>query len=91
MADIADLLKMGAENPQAFKAMLDNPEKMKAFNLSSADLATLKAMDPKALKVVAAGLESSMVAKGDSNACTKGTNACKKALDEVMEGISRPQ
>ena len=92
MTDITDLLKLGSEDPEAFKAILGNKEKLTAFNVSSADLAALKKMDPATLKLAASGIEASMKAKGDSNACKNGTNACKRlGMDELSNpAVSNP-
>ena len=92
MADFIDLIRIGRDDPEYLKSVLADKKKIAKFELTSAELDTLKRLDPDTIRVVVDSLEERLRIRpaASSQACTDGTNACvgRRAVTEVMPEIS---
>ena len=67
MGDFIDLLKKADTNPEDFKKIVKDEEKLADFGLTSVELEVVKKMDPQALKTIASRITKRELAS--SQAC----------------------
>ena len=72
MADFLDLLKKAESNPEEFKKITSEQDKLAEYNLTSAELDVIKKMDPQALKTIAGRIAKRELA---------GSQACQACAD----------
>jgi hypothetical protein len=78
MVDFIDLIRIGKDDPEYLKSVLEDKEKVAKFELTSAELEVLRKLDPNTIKVIVDSLEEKLRIRpvASSQACTGGTNAC---------------
>lgn len=77
MANIYDLLALGRTDPEILKAVLADEKKVSEFGVTSAQLETLRSMDPEHVRVIMRAIDERLRVGpvAGTNACP-GTFAC---------------
>ncbi len=88
--DFLDLIRIGKEDPEELKSIMADKKRLVDFDITSAELAVIKKLEPEAIKTIVDGIEKNVRRKqiASSQACSGGTQAC---VDRTLSARATPQ
>ncbi len=81
MSDVLELLQLADKDPEYFKSVLKDPQRLSAYEITSKELSILKQLNPEMIRLIVETFEQRIKVRpaADTQACTGGTFACSPA------------